>query len=338
MRIGIYQDLRDSPPLTRGWAASAGAALERSEEAERIGLGAVWCSEHHFFEDGYLPQVLTWCAAVAARTKRIRIGTAILIAPLHSPLEIAEQAALVDQISEGRLELGLGAGYVDREFRAFGVDVGQRFELLESHIQEIRRLYAEGVVTPAPYQEDLPIWVGGFGPRGARIAGRNRARLMWLDAGLLEPYRRGLAEGGHDPEDAVVGGLATLILSRDPERAWAMLEPHLQYQWASYTSAALATGTDDHGLIMFDEGGTAIERSPGPAMFPPGYDAVTPEEALRRLRLWLADLPVSDLFFWDSIAGMPDELVEEHMSLLGELAPHLADLGLGAPLEPELQG
>jgi alkanesulfonate monooxygenase SsuD/methylene tetrahydromethanopterin reductase-like flavin-dependent oxidoreductase (luciferase family) len=326
MRIGIYQDLRDPPRWQRGWSVVAGTALERIEEAERLGFGAVWSSEHHFFEDSYLSQPLTWSAAVAARTSTIRIGTGIVIAPLHKPLEIAEQAAVVDQISGGRVELGLGVGYVGREFEAFGVDRGRRFELTEECIQEVRRLYAEGIVTPGPFGEEIPIWFGGFGPRGARIAGRNGCGLLWLDENLLPPYREGLAAGGHDTSEARLGGLATMIVSNDPERAWAQLEPHLQYQWQSYEHAATA-GAEDAGMLMLDED-AKIERTAGPAMLPPGYDTVTPDEAVRRIHAWLGELPVTDVFFWDSVAGMPDELVAEHMGLLGrEVVPRITSVG-----------
>jgi alkanesulfonate monooxygenase SsuD/methylene tetrahydromethanopterin reductase-like flavin-dependent oxidoreductase (luciferase family) len=265
---------------------------------------------------------LTWCAAVAARTKRIRIGTAIVIAPIHHPLEIAEQAALVDQVSAGRLELGLGAGYLGREFDAFGADRETRFAQTEEHLIEIRRLFEEGIVTPGPVQEDLPIWFGAFGPINARRAGRNRAGLLWLDGGLLEPYREGLVEGGHDPGRGAMAGLVAMIVSNDPERAWATMMPYLQYQWQSYEDAARVDAATT-GMKMLDEDET-VERSQGPVMLPPNYDAVTPDEAVRRLEQWLGGLPVSDVFFFDSLAGMPDELVEEHMTLLAsEVAPRL---------------
>jgi alkanesulfonate monooxygenase SsuD/methylene tetrahydromethanopterin reductase-like flavin-dependent oxidoreductase (luciferase family) len=324
MRVGIYQDLRDPPQWRRGWSRGAGAALERAEEAERLGLDSAWSTEHHFFADGYLPQPLLWAAAVAARTTRIRIGTAVVLAPLHAPIEIAEQATLVDQISGGRLELGLGAGYVKREFAAFGASRKNRFQLTEACVTELRRMLQEGIVTPGPFQDELPIWLGVHGPYGARIAGRNRTGLLWLDASLLEPFRRGLSEGGHDPDAAVMGGLASLIITRDPERTWSLVKPHLKYQWASYAQAA-AVGGSDSGLVMLDRG-SAVERNPGPVMLPPGYDAVTPEEAVRRIRSWLGGLPVSDIFFFDSIAAMPEEIIHEHITLLAsEVAPHLAE-------------
>src|SRR5215210_489899 len=110
MRVGIYFDLRNPPAWAVDWSHLYGFTLEMCEEAERLGTHSIWLSEHHLFDDGYLPQPLTFAAAVAARTKRPRLGTAIVIAPLHHPAELAEQAAIIDLLSNGRLDLGLGAG------------------------------------------------------------------------------------------------------------------------------------------------------------------------------------------------------------------------------------
>src|SRR3954468_9174984 len=125
MRVGIYTDLRNPPPWRRDWAGHYARVLDRIVEAERLGAGSVWLSEHHLFEDGYLPQPLTFAAAIAARTSRMRIGTAVLLAPLRPAGQIAEEAAIVDLVSEGRLELGLGSGYLPDEFAAYGADHGR---------------------------------------------------------------------------------------------------------------------------------------------------------------------------------------------------------------------
>src|SRR3954447_12944960 len=121
MKVGIYLDLRNPPQWRRGWQELYAQKLDRVVEAERLGLESVWLSEHHLFADGYLPQPLVFAAALAARTRRLRIGTAVLLAPLRTAIDVAEQAAVVDQLSGGRLELGLGAGYRVPEFAAYGV-------------------------------------------------------------------------------------------------------------------------------------------------------------------------------------------------------------------------
>lgn len=81
MKIGMYLDARNPPQWRRPWSAHYERLIEWTVEAERRGLGSVWLSEHHFFEDGYLPQPLTLAAAIAARTSKLRIGTGILVAP-----------------------------------------------------------------------------------------------------------------------------------------------------------------------------------------------------------------------------------------------------------------
>src|SRR5262249_42550773 len=159
-------------------------------EAEHVGLDTVWLTEHHLFDDGYLPQPLTLASAIAARTGTIRIGTAVLLAALRNPAQLAEEAAIVDIISNGRLELGRGAGYRPPEFELFGVDFAKRFETVEATMREVARLW-DGAVTPSPEQQPVPLWGGFFGPRGAQLAGRLDMGLLTLRRDLLDPYRRG---------------------------------------------------------------------------------------------------------------------------------------------------
>ena len=122
MQLGIYLDMRNPPPWPRSWTGLYRETIDLVADAERRGCQAVWLTEHHGFEDGYLSQPLALAAALAVRTRSMRIGTAVVLAPLRHPLHIAEEAALVDVLSAGRLELGLGAGYVRTEFEAFGAD------------------------------------------------------------------------------------------------------------------------------------------------------------------------------------------------------------------------
>jgi alkanesulfonate monooxygenase SsuD/methylene tetrahydromethanopterin reductase-like flavin-dependent oxidoreductase (luciferase family) len=333
MRVGIYLDLRNPPRWRRPWGTRYAQALERIVEAERLGIGSVWLTEHHLFEDGYLPQPLTFAAAIAARTKRVRIGTAIMLAPLRPALQIAEEAAVVDIVSGGRLELGLGPGYRVPEFEAYGVDIERRIELYEERVRELRRLWGEGICTPPPMQERLPVWLGVTSAAGARRAGRLGEGLLWLDPALLAPYREGLAAGGGDPGAARMAGLANVILADDPESAWDRIGPHLAYQRESYNRYAAEGLRSDQGEALRPgslspgQEVTDLERlrGRGDHALPPRLHVLAPDDAVRLLRSWLGDLPVVDVFLWESIAGMPDDLAERHVELVAtKLAPALA--------------
>ncbi|MBI4578398.1 MAG: LLM class flavin-dependent oxidoreductase, partial [Planctomycetes bacterium] len=265
MQIGLYFDLRNPPGWRRDWARLYAQTLEWIEGAEHLGGQSIWLSEHHLFEDGYLPQPLTFAAAVAARTRRVRIGTAVLLAPLRSAAQIAEEAAVVDLISGGRLELGLGAGYRVPEFRAFGADFGTRLQVLFERGREIQRLHAEGGTTPPPVQRPLPLWFGVSGPRGARWAGRLGAGLLRIKAAQLGPYHTGLAEGGYSARQARMGDVFEAILADDPEAAWPRVAPCLAYQWDSYRRYAVE-GTDRPAPPPIDPDQW---RRPGPDGAPP---------------------------------------------------------------------
>jgi len=336
MQVGIYMDLRNPPRWERPWNGFYQGALEQIEEAERLGIDAVWFSEHHFWEDAYLPQPMTFAAAAAARTKRIRVGTAIVLSSLKHATDVAEQAAVIDLISGGRFELGIGAGYVIPEFKAFGADPKRRFEAMEHLAAEVRRLWAEKIVTPQPLQERMPIWIGGMGPRSARMAGRLGERLMWPGRTSLEVYLEALAANGHDPADGRIGGLVQFVIADDPEAAWAQIAPHVAYQWGTYGYyGGLDTDAPGMGLLP-DLAITGVDpeamRKREGLPLAPNVDVVTPDEAVRRLTENFQGMPVEHIFCWTSIAGMPDDLVNRHIELLSsEVAPRVRDVGIPAP-------
>jgi alkanesulfonate monooxygenase SsuD/methylene tetrahydromethanopterin reductase-like flavin-dependent oxidoreductase (luciferase family) len=333
MRVGIYSDLRNPPLWRQPTDVALRVALERIQYAEAVGLDEVWLTEHHGFGDDYLSQPLTFAAAVAASTRRIGIGTAVLLAPLRETADIAEQAGLVDGLSGGRLQLGLGAGYRQDEFARFGREKRTRYETLDRQLAEIRELWASGQATPKPVQERLPIWVGAMGPRTARMAARHGEGLLYLDPAVFAVYRDAWLDHGHDPAHMQVAGSVSLFLADDPERTWAHIKPHLAYMWGTYAAASVDPPLDHTALkTAFDQQPTLDPetlRSPGPAMLTSAFDVVTPAEAVRRLQAWLHDMPVRSVFFWDKIAGMDETLVRRHLELLAtEVAPAVADLGI----------
>ncbi|MDG2336021.1 MAG: LLM class flavin-dependent oxidoreductase [Myxococcota bacterium] len=320
MRLGVYLDLRNPPEWQRPWSEHYARSLEWIEEAERLGADSVWLSEHHFFEDGYLPQPLTFAGAVAARTRRMRIGTAILLAPLRSALQIAEEAAVVDCLSGGRLDLGLGAGYVAREFDAYGADLTRRYTTTDNRVREIRALIAGGELTPPPVQAPLPIWLGYQGPQGAARAGRLGTGLLTLGRSSFEPYREGLIEGGHDPALARMAGLVSAVAHDDPDSVREELLPHIAHQLNTYREAGAGRAVRAITPEMLREGdaeGKAFRAT----------EILTPEALVDRIVDQCKGLPAHEAYFWLSVSGMSDDLIQRHLELLCQkVRPALAAL------------
>ncbi len=158
-------------------------AVRLAVAAEEAGFDAFWVSEHHGLPDGYLPSPLTLLAALAPVTERIELGAGVVVAPLHHPLRIAEDAAVVDRLSGGRLLLGLGLGYAAHEYRAFRVDPATRGRRLTALVEALRAAWTgepfscaelglrDVRVTPRPARP-IPVWLGGYAAAAVERAGR----------------------------------------------------------------------------------------------------------------------------------------------------------------------
>ena len=321
MRIGMYLEMKNPPAWKRPWPQHYGRWLERIAEADRLGADAVWLTEHHFFDDGYLPQCWTLAAAIVARTKSMRIGSAVTLLPLHPSIDLAEQIALVDVISGGRAEPGFGVGYRKSEYIGYGCDFNHRYDEFAKRIHQLRRFWGEEpgaatTVTPGPIQQPLPMWAGFGGPKGARTAGQLGLGLLSIDPALLEPYREGLAAGGRDPSTARMANHVELFLTDDPERAWAQIEAHVVYRWRSlnrYMFGLKESEAEDVTHPYFEKEAILKRVLLG-----------TPEQVAATLREHIGDLPVTDLYLFSDFPGLPDELIDQNLELaFTRLAPLL---------------
>ncbi|HXF74228.1 MAG TPA: LLM class flavin-dependent oxidoreductase [Actinomycetota bacterium] len=223
-------------------------ALALAEEAERLGFDSVWVSEHHFVDDAYLPSLLPMCAAIAARTERIAIGTALVLAPLHEPLRLAEDAAVVDLLSGGRLVLGVGAGWREEEFEALGVPRSERGLRLEDTVTVLRQAWSDGVVTggrrlrypavsvtPKPARSGgPPIWVGALAAPAIRRAGRIGDGFMATEvtpasfAAQVAMAREEAVRSGRDPGRFAVSLHVPTFAWRGGD-AWELVRDHHRY-------------------------------------------------------------------------------------------------------------
>lgn len=320
MRVGIYLDLRNPPQWRRDWSRVYGFGLELCQEADHLGAHSVWLSEHHLFDDGYLPQPLTFAAAVAARTRRIRIGTAVLLAPFRTAIQIAEDAAVVDAISGGRLELGLGAGYRRPEFDAYGADFDRRYRDTDDRVRELRALWREGRVLPAPVQDRPPIWLGYTGPKGARRAGVLGEGLLTISPEVYPPYRQGLLDGGHDPATARMAGMVVAFVTHDPDRDWPLVAKHHAYQWDSYRRYMVENTSLPTPPPINPERSrsVAITGRMGSLLYG------TPRTVAASILDYTKGLPVQTVFIWASPGALDEESTMLHVqTICNDLAPLL---------------
>ena len=116
LRFGVLWPFRNPEWARVPWEELYRSHLELITDSEQMGFDDAWLTEHHFIDDGYSPSLLPIGAAIAARTRRLRIGTFLLLLPLHNPVRIAEDTATLDLISGGRFDLGVGLGYRPGEF------------------------------------------------------------------------------------------------------------------------------------------------------------------------------------------------------------------------------
>lgn len=324
MKLGLFLDLRNPADSGVSWPDHYAHWLDRIEHADELGAGEVWLSEHHFYDDGYLPQPLTFAAAIAARTRNIRIGTSVYLLALRNAIQAAEEIAVVDILSNGRLDLGIGVGYRPIEFSAFGLDPSRRYQVLEERVIEVRDLWASGQVTPRPVQTPLPFWGGFFGPRGARLSGRLGMGLIAHTSAareLMTPYTAALEKHGHGAESAKVTFALQFIVSEDPESIRQVVEERQGWQLDSYQRHD-AAGEFGPRYVVNVAGSNLTQvskRAP--------YSVYTPEEAARVIAESTAGLPVDVVHCWTSPGVLPDAIVDEHIRLLlTRVAPLVAHL------------
>jgi alkanesulfonate monooxygenase SsuD/methylene tetrahydromethanopterin reductase-like flavin-dependent oxidoreductase (luciferase family) len=167
-------------------ADSYAIALDLFAAAEELGFDSGWVAQHHFLNGGArLPSTLTFLAAAAERTRRIQLGTAIVILPLEDPIRVAEDAAVVDTISGGRLQLGLGTGGDPLTFAAFGSDLNSRRDRFADGVRVIHNALAGGPINgtaarlypPAPTLRHR-IWESTLSAEGGARTGRNADGLL----------------------------------------------------------------------------------------------------------------------------------------------------------------
>ena len=178
-------------------------AIEIAQAAEALGFYNVWLAEHHFSTYGYLSRPAQFATYIAAKTTRLRVGTAVIVVPLHHPLVVAEEIATLDQLAGGRVDIGLGRGYQHYEFERLGLELDSARGRWEESVDVILKAFRgepfsydgkffkipETSVFPQPLQKPHPpIWVTAQSPESVEAAVRRGFNV--LTGGFGVPIER----------------------------------------------------------------------------------------------------------------------------------------------------
>jgi len=330
IRFGMWYDFRNPLAWKRPYDQLYNEIIDQIVWGEENGFDNIWLSEHHFIEDGYSPSLMPIAAALASRTKKIHIGTSVVLLPFHNPVRLAEDAATVDVISGGRFELGVGVGYKVEEFESFGVSSKERGARTNEGLEIIRRLWdGESVdydgkyyqisgakLAPMPVQQPRPpIWVGGFAPAAAKRA----ARLGdgYIGTGDMtssvpiyhaERERLGLPGPGR-----LAGGHFWLIVSNDPKRTFTEVTPHIIYQLQMYNVWMKAAGQ-----ATFPQTNNERElRDSGMLL------VLSPSQAVEAIGAYVEATGIERYYTWTVPPGMPAARMNPYLELFAsEVMPH----------------
>ena len=267
VRIGLGLFTGQLPPGSeRTFAQEYRDIVELSVLAETLGFDSVWVSEHHGSSDGYLPSLLPMLAGIATATDRVKLGTGVILAPFHHPLRLAEDAAVVDQISGGRLILGLGLGWRDEEYRMFDVPMGERVARTVETVEILRKAWTgdrfshdgrifrfdDALVTPRPAQDPgPPIYLGGMVESSIKRAGRLGDGYIRSRGGLddtkqaLAWAEEGAREGGKNAAELGFAQLQNAFVGEDGD-AWEVARDGVSHQLGVYAGWRAGTDTPEH--------------------------------------------------------------------------------------------
>lgn len=293
------------------------AALEMAEWGEQHGCVGLQVCEHHRSADGYLPAPLILASAFAARTQKTPIQVAALILPLHDPVEMAEQMAVLDLVSGGRVSYVVAIGYVPAEYAMFGREMKGRGQRLEESVRVMQRLWRgeefeyEGrrvKVTPLPHTPGGPfLMLGGGVPATAKRAARLGLGVLAMggDPEFEQRYQAACRAEGREPGLCInpkPGVPLSVFVSRDPDTAWKKWGPHLLHDaraYAEWMGDDIESATKS---LAPDVDALRVENG--------NYRIVTPDEAVALIR------ENGTLMLQPLCGGMPPEYAWESLETL----------------------
>jgi alkanesulfonate monooxygenase SsuD/methylene tetrahydromethanopterin reductase-like flavin-dependent oxidoreductase (luciferase family) len=285
MRLSFFTVQDHYPDRPRSVPELYKTVVALAERADALGYDTFFSAEHHFHEYGVVPNPAVLLAAIAQRTKKLRLGSAIATLPFHNPVNVAEAYAMVDALSGGRLVLGVGSGYLKHEFAGYGIDGAEKRERFDEALGVLRRLLAGERVTfngkfvkltdvainVLPVQKQVPIYVAVLNKEAMVHVGRHGHEVMCVPyasvdriddvAGMVDAYRAGRQEVGLDPSETGLWTFHTHVAESDAEcRRDAEAAFDLYVATRLYAKRQVYDDVIRSGLALFGSIDTVVDK------------------------------------------------------------------------------
>jgi alkanesulfonate monooxygenase SsuD/methylene tetrahydromethanopterin reductase-like flavin-dependent oxidoreductase (luciferase family) len=337
---GFLFPFRNPEFAHRPWAEVYRDDLSLAVHTETLGFDHVWLTEHHFVDDGYSPSLMPIATAIAARTQRIRIGTFVLLLPLHNAVRVVEDVATADVISNGRIDLGVGLGYRLGEFAGMGISPRERGARFAEQLPLVRRLldgetvsidgkfhrFSGARIMPPPVQTSLPIWVGARGDKALDRAARLGCHLAGVSSEHRLKYREALARNGREPDDYHVSQMVLVYVAETKAQAWREAARPVHHMLSLYRDWAAEAGDDNNddqatrGIPTPEE---MIRDESGTFFGEPAFIG-TPDTVYAGLRDLLKRSPCTHLVLMGVLPGAPPVGTRRSVELFArEVMPRL---------------
>jgi len=325
LNIGVCYDFRNPADSGISNQQLYAEILEQVQWLDRIGADLVWFTEHHFVDDSYLPSWVPWAGAMASVTKHVRFGTDICLMPFNHPVRLAEDLAVLDNISGGRVELGVGMGYAPHEFRGFGIPMPRRVSLMDEGIEVLQRCFTgeKFSYTGKRYQlEDVRITPGYVQPGGPPLfiaamskAGAERAARYgthFLPQGpkaVCKDWASAVRDAGRNPLDHRIGIIRNVVVTDpDGELAQQVIAGE-RYRMKLYAK-------------FFSEGGQALAAPD--ATIPQRYIIGDVEHCVAELVGFIREYGLTDIVSAGQSPGLrPAQLTDSLEALFTKVVPRV---------------
>ncbi len=285
MRFSLFSPTDHYPDLPRSIRAFYSQLLDEVAQADQLGFDNYFVAEHHFHEYGIIPSPAVLLSSAAQRTERIGLGTGIVPLPFHNPIRVAEDYAMVDVLSGGRLVFGIGSGYLPHEYGGFGLGPWEKRARFDEAIEVIETAwrgerfthhglyyhFADVKLNVTPTQRRPPTWVAILRTEAAYYVGRQGRNALLLPYASVEEmeqlrevaaeFRRGRLEGGHNPSQGdFTLTLHTYITDDGQGLAEARQAMDNYLSTRLYARKRGADDLDAKGLLLFGHPEQVAER------------------------------------------------------------------------------